>query len=196
MNPMVSALRTYPWHDRRAYADYLVQTHGYASHSVPLLNHARNFLGAEDHELRERFKVHGTEETGHEELARGDVKALGFSVTDFTERPETRALWQPQYAWGEEDGATLLGYIVALERCAAEVCSHLFRVVSTAHGPKAARFLEVHAEVDCGHAEIAQAQIDTLADARRRRAEQNARDTEAAYVAMIQALKRDHGEAR
>src|SRR4051812_18758279 len=111
----------YPWHDPYAYGLYLAQTYFYVCHSTRLLAFSAGIMKTPDTPFHRRFLEHASEEKGHEMMLLNDLAKLGFKITDFTEMPETRMFWEPQfYKIQHNDPLSVMGYIIALEAIAAE----------------------------------------------------------------------------
>ncbi len=184
-------LRAFAWRDRRVYGDWLAQTYYYVRHSTRLLAAAAARFTHDElgNSLHVRFAAHMAEEKRHELLALHDLKALGLSLDQFSERPSTRALWECQYYKVEHvDPVALFGYILALEAMSAAHGPWVYEEVAKAHGAAAATFLKLHAHDDEDHVQKAIAMLERI-DARGRAAiEQNLAQSTFAYLVMLGEL--------
>lgn len=142
---------SYNWENRDAYATYLAQTYRYIIHSTKLLAYAAEHT--KNNELKECLLHHVSEETGHEHWASGDLKRLGYSVDDFPENEETKALYGKIYDGIKSKGpAAIIGYAMALEGMSARVCPALTPTLLKNYGAKCSTFIKNHGEIDPGHA--------------------------------------------
>ncbi|MET0284528.1 MAG: iron-containing redox enzyme family protein [Polyangiales bacterium] len=190
---MKSAAESFPWHDKSAYADWLAQTYFYVRHSTRLgaLAAARFEMGERGDALHYRFAAHIGEEKKHEQLCVHDLKQLGFSLTEFTERHATRMFYEPQYFKIEHQSpSALFGYIVALEAFGPAYGRPIVQTVTDAFGPKCAAFLKVHTEEDEDHIEKALAMIATVPERERAWVLENMEQTTYAYRALLEDIAR------
>jgi len=164
VGPLCESMLDFPWEDKRAYASWCAQTYYYVCHSTRLLalGGARSELSAQG--MHRRFIDHLAEEKGHEKLASNDVKALGFTLDQFPEMPQTSLFYQNQYYWlNQHHGAiAFFGWILTLEGAGVKACGEVYKRVKKAHGEKAAMFLKVHSEEDVGHLDKAFDQLKCL----------------------------------
>ncbi len=153
-----------PWDNKEFYANYLAQTFFYVRHSTRMLAISAGRLSYEEHQsLHIRFLKHLGEEANHERLAINDLKALGYSVSDFKELNSTRFFYEPQYFKIEhQNPLALMGYILYLEVLAQNICPPLAKKLQGLYGKKAATFLLVHGEEDPHHVEEAQKLLMSL----------------------------------
>lgn len=184
-------LRSFAWRDRRAYGDWLAQTYFYVRHSTRLLAAAAARFGHDDvgNALHVRFGAHMAEEKRHELLAVHDLKALGFTVDEFAQRPSTRAFWEPQYYKIEHvNPVALFGYILALEAMSAAHGPWVYEQAATAHGAATATFLKLHAHDDEDHVQKAIAMLEQIDARGRADIEQNLEQSTFAYLVMLGEL--------
>jgi hypothetical protein len=153
--------------DRRAYGNWLAQTHYFVLHSTRLLALASSRFGHGHDDLHYRFAEHVRQEKGHDLMAKKDLKNLGFSLADFPELPETQAFYQTQYYWIEHvDPIAFFGYILCLEALAVTDWARGIHVrARDSFGSKASVFLKVHTVEDEGHLEQALAHLAPLDEA-------------------------------
>lgn len=143
---------TFPWYEKRAYAQYLAQIYYYVDHATRLLG-----LGAARCKLNEeKFHMHFIrnihEEKNHEEMAKRDLKCLGFKIKDFPELPETSAYYQTLYYMIDNDGpVALLGYFIPLEGLASERLPVVYNYLVSLFGAEACSFLKEHCVLDKSH---------------------------------------------
>lgn len=185
------AVVEFPWTDRQAYGDWLAQTYYYVRHSTRLLAaaSARFGLDARGDALHYRFAAHISEEKRHEQLALHDLKRLGFSLEDFSERHSTRLFYEPQYFKIEHEApSALFGYILPLEVVGPAVGKDLCAKLVAAFGPKCETFFRVHAEEDGDHVEKAMRLIDTVPENERPYLLRNIEQSVYAYCAMLQDI--------
>lgn len=192
------AVESFPWHERRAYADWLAQTYFYVRHSTRLLAAAAGRFPYDDrgNALHQRFGAHIAEEEKHELLALHDVKTLGFNLDDFPERDATRMFYEPQYYKVEhEDPLALFGYILPLEAVAVSKGKWVLARTDQLFGRAAGTFLRVHAEDDVEHLDKAFAALDGITPQQAIIVERNLRQSTTAYVGILSALRQDYGES-
>lgn len=189
---MIRSLRTFPWQDRHAVGDYLAQTYYYVRHSEKFLALAAALLKEEDRSIQKRFFKHLGEENSHDLMVKKDLENIGFTLSDFPERPETKIFWETQYYKIEhEDPTSLMGYILLLEEVACDVCLWMSQEIGKFH-KKGTTFLRVHGEEDPGHVEEAVKLIRSLNDERQERIFSNLIQSQISYTLMIRAIVEDH----
>ena len=150
----VSAIDAFAWDSKPAYANWVKQTLDYSCHTVSLLSLmvARTDIRVDPDLHRSRI-VHTNEEIGHDQWAKDDIAALGFSLEDFPELPETRMLWEPQFFKCDRLSVeAVYGYTIVLEQLAVERGAQIAdRVCQLAGGEKCNRFLSGHSVADIAH---------------------------------------------
>ena len=152
-----------PWETERAYACWLAQTLGFASHSTRLLALAASRFDMSQQGLHQRFVEHAGEERGHEKLLVSDLRRMGYSPEDLPVLPATHAFHQVQYYWIEHrHPASFFGYVLLLEGLAARWGRDLQERAVAAYGADATRFLKVHVAEDPGHVDRAVEQLGFL----------------------------------
>lgn len=187
------AVEAFAWTDRRAYSDWLAQTYHYVRHSTRLLAAAagRFPLTEAGDALHQRFVAHMQEERRHELLALHDLNALGSSLSDFPERPATRAFYEPQYYKIErQEPLALFGYILFLEVLSAERGPFIHREVQSTFGHTAATFLKLHTEDDPDHVHKAFKALEGATGEAQMLIEQNARQSAWCYRALLEDISR------
>lgn len=190
---MIENLRSFPWDNKLAVGDYLAQTYYYVHHSERLLALAAGLMKENDRKTQRRFFQHLSEENAHDLMVKKDLENLGFKLSDFPERAETKMFWESQYYKIEhEDPTSLMGYILLLEDVATSVCLWMFQQIERHHGKKSGTFLRVHGEEDPGHVADALKVIDSLNQSRQLIVYANLRQSEIAYHMMIMAIVTDH----
>jgi thiaminase len=148
----MDVIRAFPFGERRAYAQFLAQTRHYVVHTTRLLGVTASRIGEEREPLHVRFMQHAAEEKSHHRLAEHDLRKLGLDVSQFSELPVTKALYQTQYYRVEHEHPTsIFGYIFALEGLAVTHGAWIYESVVRAHGKEAATFVKLHAEDDVEH---------------------------------------------
>jgi pyrroloquinoline quinone (PQQ) biosynthesis protein C len=153
----VSAILSYPWHDRMFYSEWLAQSYFYVKHSTRLLARAASKLSFSevDEAWHKRFCLHLAEEHGHEQLALKDLQTLGAEIVSFVEFRETTDFYAIQYY---VESYEFMGYILALEAIASETGAELLGRV----GIQPSTFLRVHAHDDVDHVRAAVELVDML----------------------------------
>lgn len=189
MTVVVEAARTFPWQEKRPYANFLAQTFYYVRHSTRLLALAAGRIAPGDRKSFDRFIKHIGEERNHEELARRDLSNLGFDLDAMPELPCTKLLWEPQYYKVEhESPMALLGYILPLEMLAANEGGEVVEILSEAHGADSLSFLRLHGQEDIKHVQEAIKLAESLDERDRRLIETNIGQTIYAYSTWLREI--------
>ena len=143
----------FDWENQEAYCNYLAQSFYYIRHSTKTLALAAGHLNFEDSKIFKRMVKHIGEELNHEMLCSKDLKALGKTVEDYTETPETQALYQSQYyKIQHENPLSYLGYVYVLESSCCMIVPKILREKLEPNYPRESyNFLKVHADEDPGH---------------------------------------------
>lgn len=163
LNKTKDVILSYPWEDARGYGMWLAQTYHYVIHSSRLLAMATAYAPLGEDRLHSRMFEHLGEEKGHEKLCVTDLKAMGFKLEDFPRLYQSVAMAQTQYYWIQYRGAiSFYGYVLALETLADAYGKELGRRILGAHGAKAAKFINLHAEEDVGHTQSAFQAVESL----------------------------------
>jgi pyrroloquinoline quinone (PQQ) biosynthesis protein C len=187
---MSEVIRTFPWDNKYAYAQFLAQTYYYISHSTRLLAASAARFSQADQSMHKRFLKHTDEENSHELLALRDLQKLGFKIQDFPELPQTKTLYEIQYCKIEHcDPAALMGYILALETMAGHDFSWLKEKATGLYGKECAKFIQVHADEDPDHIEKALKVIQGLSSERLDLIDMNIEQTALCYGDMLNACK-------
>jgi hypothetical protein len=169
INELGQSMMTFPWHDSKAYGQWLGQTYYFVRENTRLLSLCSANLDLSLEALHCRFAEHTKEELGHSELLLRDLKGLKLGIHDYPECPETSAFYQIQYYWiNQKSPLAFFGYILLLEGLAAKWGIEIFKKTKSHHGPSATTFLNVHAHEDIGHEqsallEVAKFDTSTLA---------------------------------
>jgi pyrroloquinoline quinone (PQQ) biosynthesis protein C len=195
MGEIDRAVEAFPWHQRRAYADWLAQTYYYVRHSTRLLAAAAARFQHDErgYALHQRFGKHIGEEDRHELLALHDIKALGSSLDEFEERDVTRMFYEPQYYKVEhQDPLALFGYILPLEAVAVSKGGWVLARTDELYGRAAGTFLRVHAEDDVEHLDRAFAALSDITAQQQAIVACNLRQSTSAYVGILQALQQSY----
>jgi hypothetical protein len=146
--------RAFPWDDRAHYAFWLAQTYYYVAHTTRLIALAAARMPIADENFYGRFVREISEERGHELLLLNDLKALGHSIEEFEELPETSFFYQTLgYLIDREEPVSILGYSLTLEGLSALKAHEYYARASAAFGENACTFLRVHNVVDEKHFE-------------------------------------------
>ena|SRR5688572_12980780 len=184
----MDALRSYPFEEPRAYAQFLAQTRHYVVHTTRLLGATAARIGQEREALHVRFMQHAAEERSHHRLAEHDLRKLGRHIEQMPELPITQALYQTQYYRVEHQAPTsIFGYIFALEGLAVVHGGWIYDTVAKAHGKEAATFVKLHANEDEDHLEKAFAVVSEFGPAEVDLIRENYLATCALYRLMLQA---------
>lgn len=190
-----TALQRFPWHERRAYGDWLAQTYYYVRHSTRLLASAAARFAQDERgqALHQRFGKHIGEEDRHELLALHDLEALNLRIDQFEERDATRMFYEPQYYKVEhQDPLALFGYILLLEAAAASSGNWILARTDPLYGRAAGTFLRVHAEDDVQHLERAFAALEGISSEQERIVTLNLRQSASAYLGILDVLSRSY----
>lgn len=154
LQPTIEVVRDFDWSNTRGYANWTAQTFYIVNHSTRLFAYAAARTPIAKNDFHNRFIKHMMEEKGHENLASTDLKALGYTLSDFPELPSTSALYQTQYYWvNEVSPYAFFGYLMALEGLAATVGKDVREAVNKSHEAKSTKFVKVHSEEDLHHIE-------------------------------------------
>jgi thiaminase len=158
MTRLEKTLSEVNWSEIDVYADYLAQTYYYVCHSTRLLAHSASRFLVSDHVWHKRFIQHISEEFNHERLALSDLKAIGRSLAEFPEKPETKAFYLTQYAMNDVNPKAVLGYILILELLAVRKGQWL-KERTEIHKTRgqATSFLRLHSNEDEAHVKEAMA---------------------------------------
>ena len=149
--------------DPAVYALWAAQTYYYVCHSTRLLALSASRFPQSKDAFHKRFCHHISEESGHEHLARRDVKAVGFDVADLPELPATKAFYQTQYYQIEHiDAMAFWGYILCLETLAVHSGDWMLEIARKTHGSDAVNFLKLHNSEDVDHLEKAYRTLEDL----------------------------------
>jgi pyrroloquinoline quinone (PQQ) biosynthesis protein C len=110
---------------------------------------------------------HAVSETGHDELAIADLRALGVDVADIrSERPlpaTTAILGFMHYQLDHANPIGFLGYIFHLEFTPTAVGPDLMRSLAAAGIPEEAQtFIRDHAEIDVAHNKLMERYVEDL----------------------------------
>lgn len=190
VSSMTDAIRTFPWENKNAYAEFLAQTYYYICHSTRLLAASAARFSQSDQTMHKRFLKHTDEENSHELLALRDLQRLGFKLQDFPELPQTKTLYEIQYFKIEHcDPAALMGYILALETLAGNDFPWLKEKTIALYGKDCAKFIQVHADEDPDHIDKALGVIENLASERLGPIDMNIQQTALCYAEMLEACK-------
>lgn len=190
---MVEAAEAFPWSNKQAYADLIVQTYFYSRHTTRILGLAGVHFPFDQTQLHYRFLRHAAEETGHENIALKDIKTLGFKLEQFVESPATMALYQTQYYWIQHvEPASIYGYILALEGFAARHCRTMYETCKAAHGEGASLFWKIHSEDDPDHLEKALAHVAQLSESTLKNVYVNLVQTAAYYAEIYNEIRLRH----
>ncbi len=188
----VSALDAFTWDSKSAYANWVKQTLDYSCHTVSLLSLmvARTDIRVDSDMHRSRI-VHTNEEIGHDEWAKDDIAALGFSPGDFPELPETRMLWEPQFFKCDRLSVeAVYGYTIILEQLAVERGAQIAEQVSQlADGEQCNRFLSGHSIADVEHVAKDLQRISAFPECCHQDVSDNMYQTGIAYRNMLEAIK-------
>ena len=147
-------LINFPWGNKKCYTHWLAQTYFYVRHTTCFLALSADGWGVKNRDKQYQALSHLRQELAHDLLLLEDLQALGDSIQNHNEWPETQAFYQTQYYWIErETPAAHLGYAYLLEGVAHFAGPTICKELSKAYGPIGASFLNVHAEEDALHFE-------------------------------------------
>lgn len=143
----------FEWENKGLYADWLAQSFFYVSWTTRQLAlasaHTKPVIEDEYHW---RFVEEAREEKKHEILCLHDLKAMGYSLSQFQEYPHSSFFYQTlNYMIERVHPISILGYSLTLEGFAAQKAGEIYERVKNQHGLTPASFLKVHCEVDKDH---------------------------------------------
>lgn len=186
------ALRTFPWAQREAYADWLAQTHYHVRHNTRILGAAaaRFAHGGFADRLHLRVCMLLSSEKRREALALQDLRALGGDLAHFPEHSSTRMLYEPQYYKIEHRSATsLFGFLLPLEATFAAHGEWLLEQLRASHAEPCLRFLELQARTDDEQRERTLAILEEMPESLREIVA-NMRQSTFAYQTMLLEQRR------
>lgn len=184
------AVRSFPWENKRAYADFLAQTYYYVCHSIRLLAASAARFSQADQHLHRRFLKHAEEENSHELMALLDLQKLGFKIEDFPQCPHTRSMYEIQYYKIEHlDPAALMGYILVLETMAGNDFKWLYSELQRHYPESTLKFVKVHAEDDPEHIEKALQVVKNLEPHRLEHINISMEQSARCYQLMLEGIK-------
>ena len=187
---MSEAIRSYPWENKKAYAEFVAQTYYYVCHSIRLLAVAAGRFSQEDQGLHRRFLKHAEEENSHELMALRDLQKLGFKIEDFPEFPETKSMYEIQYFKIEHiDPVSLMGYILVLETMAGRDFKWLKEKLSPLYGKDCIKFVQVHADDDPDHIEKALEVVNNLKPERLNEINTSMEQSALLYIGLLERAK-------
>ncbi len=147
---LVDAVQNVDFKDEEVYKMWLAQTYYQTKYSEAALVHIGNCSSSG--EIRDRWHQHAKEESGHENLALKDLKALGGNIEDYPELMENKAIYRCQ--WFNADQLrpeSCFGWILALEGVAASMPKEYVQELCDHYGNGAMSFVRVHTLVDEVH---------------------------------------------
>lgn len=148
----IAAIKPNRFSEEEFYSLWLAQTYYYVSHSGRLLSLAAK--GFVKEELKEAFKQHSKEESGHQILAKNDLLELNSkSVGRFPELSETQEFYTYMYNNLEAKPEFIIGYAFALEFIACRFALKFAETVRESFGDNKDSFLVEHGELDQEHTE-------------------------------------------
>lgn len=188
------ACMDFPWDNKEAYAYWLSQTYFYVKHTTCFLALVSAKLGLKNREKQYHALEHLKDELNHDEVALNDLKALGKSIDQFPEFPETSAFYQGQYFYIQNHSpVSHLGYSLCLEGLAAKKIDQFYPIVEKAYGKKACTFLHLHCVVDKDHFEHGLEAFKDMNEEETQLVTKNLRQSTAMYCHMLDAIKRKLG---
>lgn len=190
MKPLADNVLRMNWGNINFYKHWLAQSYYYTRHSTRMLAYAAGWTGPEKQNYYRRSVQHIQEEQGHDLIALNDLKLIGGSILEHPELSVTRALWEPQFYKIQKNPTTLLGYILALEVLALQMCQPMYEMLLKNYPAEACRFVKVHAEDDPEHVEHALAQIERCSLEEREEIIANFHQTRDMYSLFLQAIQK------
>lgn len=152
----------FPFEDIDMYCRWMNQQFYLVQNSTRYLALSASKVSATERKEFREWVHHLEEELDHDVLILNDLKRLGRPHSDPID-PITRAMISSQYSDIEKYGANaLLGYALMLEGLSCRVCARIAERVESAHGPRTASYLRLHAEVDQDHFPEGLKKITTL----------------------------------
>lgn len=187
---MVARVDAFPWENKRAYASWLAQTYHYASQTVSLLSWLVSRTDCrKDASLHKSRVAHSDEEQGHDQWVTADLEALGFEISDFSEIPATRMLWEPQFSIRKSVEA-VYGYTIVLEQLAIMRGEEIAGRVANLAETRCNRFLHGHSSADVDHVDRDLQNIAAFPETATTQVIENMLQTSEAYVFMLDSIER------
>jgi hypothetical protein len=186
------AVDSFPWSNRKAYADFLAQTYYYVRHSTRLLAVAAARFPHDERgdALHSRFSAHMAEEKRHELLCVHDLKKIDAKLADLPERHATRMFYQPQYYKVEyESPLSLFGYILPLELIGPLHGRRILSLLVEQYGLGSVSFLKLHAEEDIAHLDKALSILEGIPSREGALVRENMSQTTHAYTHMLKEIQ-------
>jgi predicted metal-dependent hydrolase len=150
---------------------------------------ARFSLDSRGNAYHLRFGAHIGEECSHEQLALNDLQRLGVDANALRELSSTRMFYETQYYKIDYvDPYALYGYILMLEATGPLCGDAIATRVTSAHGPKCASFLKLHAAEDVDHVQRALAMVGELDTSTHATVLQNLHQSASAYRLMLSEI--------
>lgn len=186
---LLEPIRSFPFTDRNAYAEFLAQTYHYVTHTTRLLGLVASRIGPDREKLHFGFMKHAAEERSHHLLAEHDLRKLGHDLADHPPLAAAAALQECQYYRVLYDEPTsIFGHIVALEGVATIHGPWVHETVRTAYGDEASTFVKLHAEDDPSHMAQTFEAIARLTDHERERIRANFLHTSRLYATVLRDI--------
>ncbi len=178
-------LEKYPFHDQKRYAQFLAQAYYFVKHSTPMLALSAG-LSVNNRDYHIRCIEHLSEEKGHDKMLLNDLKAMGYSIGDFSEMNSTKALYQTQYYYIQHvSPMSFLGYVMLLEGLAVVVGKTLNLMIQK-HAGKS--FIKVHSDDDIEHLDKALSMMDSFSEKQQREVLENCLLAEHLYTNMLREM--------
>jgi len=184
MGDLFSTISRVNFSNSKIYGDWLTQQYFIVRHSTPLLALSCG-LSLENREYHLRCIEHLQEEKGHDKMIVGDLKKLGYEISDFPEKESTKPIYQSQYFWIEHvSPISFLGYVLYLESLAVVYGQRVFQMADS----RGATFLRHHHDADTGHLESAYKIIQGMGASEQKNIRDNLNETGYLYSKMLEDL--------
>jgi thiaminase len=186
LNKAIAAIDQLDWTNKETYANWLAQNYYYVCHSTRLLAASASRFKVDRDKLHTQQANHIKEESHHERLAEADLKAMGYSISDFPELGGTKALYRSIYYLIErEHPIALYGYVYFLEWLPVTRGKEIMETAERCFGPNTARFLKVHVSDDPSHVESCAQMMADLPENERKLVEEAMITTSENYLYMM-----------
>jgi len=143
--------------EKEQYAGYLSDVYHYAKHSSQVIASAGVRLVSSNRPLAEYLFQHATEEVGHDEWAKSDLRDLGWCESQIEASPPSemceRMIALEYFYACHSNPVGLFGWMYVLECLGGDIGGGLARAVDEALGlqGRGTYFLRGHGEADADH---------------------------------------------
>lgn len=184
-----SSIDSFDWSSPDKYGCFLAQSYHMTKYTTRVAALTAGGIPIERNDIHSKALVHVREENGHEFLAKRDLENLGYSLEEFEESLECKLMLQSQYHFIAQSPYSHFGFVIILERIAAEKGPWLLEQVSK-YGKACQSFIDIHARVDVGHVQEMADLISISPAESYGLLEENMRQTGVLYARMLDKINR------